>query len=74
MCKKIANSTSKIINKIKIKKNRIEKDFRLLSLGSKPHSNGLLVSRLKVNNFRFCQKIHTKTSKKNKHIKEKNLK
>ena len=41
----MAVSRSKIKNRIVIKKNRSEKEFRSLWFGSNPHSNGDLFSR-----------------------------
>lgn len=37
----ITSSTSKIRNKIAIRRNRIEKGRRVISLGENPHSKGL---------------------------------
>lgn len=44
--KRRAISTSKIRNRTVMTKNRREKGTRVLELGSKPHSNGVLFSRL----------------------------
>lgn len=43
-----AISTSKIRNKMVIRKNRKEKEARILCCGSNPHSNGELFSRILV--------------------------
>ena len=43
--RRMAASTSKIRNKMVIKKNRKEKEFRSLWFGSNPHSKGDLFSR-----------------------------
>ena len=45
-------------NNITIKKNRKENGIRALSLGSKPHSNGLDFSRDLTNFLRLVQAVH----------------